>query len=242
MPLAPDLRRPLNALVHAYEQGRGPVEQEALKRLAAGLPMTALQVTAFAEELYPAEIRTFLDGLGYQALYRRDLDLGLAVGTGGAADLARAKPSATVAAVRPDPGTSGSAIGLRLAVLALALAGSGLILTLALPKMQQAQESPHRRPAQVASATPAPEPQPSVCLQSLRTAATAWCQRALTGEATPGPTPPAQRGSCGDTLSVNGETVRLALDRILADGAAYTYGAAEARERCVAAAKRAAPR
>lgn len=241
VPLASDLRHSLNALVQAYEQGRGPVEQEALGRSAAGRPMTALQVTAFAEARYPAEIRTFLEGLGYQALYRRDLERGLALATGGSAD----RSPAAAAAARSDRGAAGWAVALRLAVLGLAVAGGALILVKALPKIQEgqeAQERPRRAPAAVASVPLAQEPEASACLQSLRNAATAWCQRALTGVAAPEATLPTEAAPCGDTLSANSETVRLALDRILADGVAYTFGPAEARVRCAAASRRAAPR
>ncbi|WGM29973.1 hypothetical protein KKHFBJBL_00187 [Brevundimonas sp. NIBR11] len=75
----------------------------------------------------------------------------------------------------------------------------------------------------------------------MRDGAAAWCESALTGTVVPGPERGSEPSGCGDRLAVNGDTVRLALDRIFEEEATYTYRHDEVSERCAAAAKLAAP-
>ncbi|WP_349311542.1 hypothetical protein [Brevundimonas subvibrioides] len=204
--------------------------------------MTALQIRSVADARYPADVRGFLDTLGYQALYRDDLERALAVGA--ATPPAAAAPDAGASA-RPDRPRRRGALAanlLRLAVLAMAVAAGGLILQFSLPKLRAEPASPGAvRPA---SATPAlvPPPEDSPCRQALRTDASAWCESALTGTRAQGPTAAATREACGSPLAANSDTVRLALNGLLDDGVTETYGPAEARQRCATAAALAVPR
>ena len=237
--LSHDFRQQLAALVQAHDQGCGPVEREAVRRLTLGLPMTALQIRAFTEKSYPAEIRSFLDARGYHALYERDFDRALAASTGGARSSAR--KAVTEEPSRKDGRTNRSGVVLRVAVLATALAASGLILKAALPSSQRDADDPVRSPAGVVAPASTRAAPASPCLQSLRNDAIAWCEKALTGSPIRGADPEAERAECGDRLKVNSDTVRIALNRILEDNATYTYRYDEARERCAAAATLAAP-
>lgn len=241
MSLSPTSRQTLARLVQAHDDGCGPVEKEAVQRLASGLPMTALQIRAFAETAYPADIRAFLEANGYQALYRRDLDRALALGAKGAPS----KPAATARSKAAPPRKGGRfrwlGAVLRLLLLAAALLAAWLILTTVLPRLQREAEAPRPR-AEALAAAPAPAPPPttppSPCVQALRDGAAAWCESALTGSSARAP---GGRSECGDRLKVNSDTVRLALDQIFRDAATYTYGYAEVPARCAAAAKLAAP-
>lgn len=244
VPLPPHLRQRLASLIQAYDQGLGPVEREARERQAANAPMTALQIRSVADARYPADVRGFLDTLGYQALYRDDLERALAVRAASAP--AAAAPDAGAGA-RPDRPRRRSALAanlLRLAVLAMAVAAGGLILQFSLPKLRAEPASPGAARPTSASATPAsvPPPEDSPCRQALRTDASAWCESALTGTRARGPTAAATREACGSPLAANSDTVRLALNGLLDDGVTETYGPAEARQRCAAAAMLAVPR
>ena len=201
--------------------------------------MTALQVRAFAETSYPAEIRSFLEARGYQALYERDLGRALATSTSGARSPAR--KGVTIDPRREERRANGWGVALRIALLAAALAASGLILKAALPGLQRDADGPIEPPANVVAAPSVSLPSASPCVQSMRDVATAWCESALTGSPVRDADPATEVVGCGSTLKVNSDTVRFALNRILEEDATYTYSYDVARERCAAAAQLAAP-
>lgn len=215
------------------------MEREAVRRLATGLPMTALQIHAFAETRYPAEVRSFLEARGYLALYERDLGRALATSTSGAGSPAR--KGMTIDPRREERRANGWGVALRIALLAAALAASGLILKAALPGLQRDADGPVEPPASVVAPPAVSLPLASPCVQSMRDVATAWCEKALTGSPIRDADAEAEPAGCGDRLKVNSDTVRFALNRILEEDATYTYSYEVARERCAAAAQLAAP-
>lgn len=234
-------RQQLAALVQAHDEGCGPVEREAVRQLTTGLPMTAVQIRSFAEDCYPIEIREFLESRGYQALYHRDLDRALAIGTENAGSPTIRGGAATAEPRRRDRRKRWLGIGLGLVVLLAASLAGGLILMTAMSKLQRESLGPERPSATVVPPPSVRSSPPSPCVQSMRDSATTWCENALTGRVVGDPAPKPGLAGCGDRLRVNGDAVRLALDRLFEEQATYTYSYDQVRERCVAAAKLAAP-
>lgn len=239
--LSPRLRQQLAALIQAYDQGCGPVEHQALQRLTANLPMTPLQIRSYAEACYPAEIRSFLDALGYQILYRGDLERALARGATAAPLPSNPGVVATAGPGRADKRKARSKAGPRVVVLAMAVLVIGFILDAVLPRIERGHDLQDGRTTQMVP-PPARPAKESLCLQSLRAGAASWCESALTGAPARDRISQADMETCGDRLRANSDTVRIALNRVLDDEATYTFTPSEARERCEAAATLAVPR
>lgn len=245
--LPPPLRQSLAALIEAYDQGLGPVEREARARRAADAPMTDREIATVAEIHYPEAVRTFLAAHGQQALMREDLARALVVSDRAVSPASGPKSLAGARAGRSARRAALAAKTLRLLVLTLAVAAGGLILHVGLPKIRAERMSPNpapttvETPVAVEATPPVRPPQNSPCRQALRTDAAAWCESALTGTRAADPTAETQPGGCGDPLTTNSDTVRLALNGLLDDGVMGTYRPSDARKRCGAAAQIAVP-
>ena len=237
MPLAPHLRQQLAVVVQAYERGSGPVEQEVLRRKAAGLPNTPVQIGAYAERCYPSDVRALLDRMGAGRLYRDDIGRALAFTTDAVNRTSVTEIATPAEAHRQKASVRGSTGWLRSVLFVLAaLAGAGIVVV-ALPKLEREQRPSSLPKSNIQTPAAAPAPEESMCIQRLRNNAIAWCESALTGSPAHDNLPEAKPGACGDQLRANGETVRSALNGVLDDGATYTYAPGEARERCAAAAR-----
>ena len=241
-PLPPRLRHQLDTLVQAYNEGRGPVEQEAVRRTAAGLPTTPLQIRAFADGCYPTEIWSYLHSLGYERLYQQDLERGVAVCTGPAAG----SPRTVDGRGRSDgPGRTATAMTLVRDFLFIVASLVGVMIFLA--SRTPVERESMRPVTPLVQAAPPTVPRPAAdsrCRQALVSDTTAWCETALTGVRPPDPRPGPVGGepACGGRLEARSATVRLALDALLAQGAGETYAPSEARRRCAVAAESAVPR
>lgn len=252
MPLSPSLRLQLEALLQSYDEGHGPVEREALRRRSEGLSTTPLQLKAFSDHVYPADLRAFLAAHGCHPLFERDLSRALSLGAAApGSPLVPMRPAAS-GPRRPVRSNRGLARALRLALLASALGAGWLIFDAAVLQEDRRAAPADDRPFDAGPpapglASPAPEPEPepaetSLCVRLLRESATAWCLGALTGLPSPGRLPDSSFSACGNRLTTDADAVRLALDSLLADNAAHTYSPGEARDRCAAAAGLTAPR
>lgn len=239
--MPPHLRQSLAALIEAYSQSLGPVEREARARSAAGAPMTDREIATVAETYYPLEVRTFLHAHGQQALLREDLTRALAMGASAAPPPSGPGGVAEARSPRSDRHPVLATKALRLAVLGLAVAAGGLILQVGLPKIRAERAPPDPVPTAVEAPVPVRPMEDSPCRQALRNDAAAWCEGALTGTRVRAPVAETT-GACGDPLTANSDTVRRALNGLLDDVAVDSYGPAEARERCAAAAEAAVSR
>lgn len=229
------LRRQLASVIDARTEGTGPVEQEVRRRASAGLPTTRLQIIAYGEACYSAEVRTFLDDLGYQRLYRDDLSRAAQV----LASLESPSEPQTAkgARIATRPNAIGRVFLYAVATLAVLMAAylfltrSSLVPASPIPTFPQRVDVP--RPV-----LPVRSAEDARCRHSLREAGVAWCVRALTGsgsDASPGGEfRRFDRLACGDPVAVNAEMLRRALDGIMDEGALYTYDASDAAHRCAA--------
>lgn len=238
-------------LLVAHGPEQGPVEKEVERRLDAGLPMTALQLTAYAEAAYPVEVRAFLNSLGYQRLYEEDLARAVerqsAVPATSIQDqAAKAFVTTETAPDSPRPRIerrrSGGVVPIVTVAVAIAIAGSvAVLVSLPRPRADLLVPTPQAK-VQAKAQAPQASPEHSVealrCRQALRDTALAWCVTALTGE----DRQPAsgdqgfERTACGDPIAIKAETLRRALDGIMDDDALYSYAAADAARRCQTAA------
>jgi hypothetical protein len=192
-------------------------------------------VLAYADTVYPEDLRVLLEGLGFDRVYREDIDRAVAAASGTLSSVG------AVVGITPHPEPDRSRpkmSGLsRDAVFLLAILAGAYILFAAWPRIGQ-----HRTPSApsppVAAAVATPQKKASRCLQSRRDDAVRWCQQALTGSPATQMRDEDSGGRCGNGLADRSATVRQALNGILDDGVQNTYTSGDAEKRCAEAAQR----
>jgi hypothetical protein len=186
---------------------------------------------AYADTVYPKNLRALLEGLGFDRIYRQDVDSAVAAACG-ASDFVGAAVGRATRPKRDRPRLKITSLA-RDAVFLLATLAGGYILFDAWPKLTHVK-SPRSPPE--ATIIDAPFKEASRCLQRRWIVAIRWCQQALIGSPKTQLKDTDLGGQYGTDLAERSATVRQALNGILDDGAQRTYTASDAERRCAEAA------